>query len=69
MSQVEVLNFLQENPNKWFSSTDLKKILKIGLSPVSANLKRLFKQNLILRKNIKLERGNIVFRYKFKKQP
>ena len=63
MSQEEVYKFLKKNKNKWFTTKELRKKLKIGC--VSANLKKLKKYGEI-RMRIK-KTPYITFVWKFKK--
>jgi len=47
MGQETIIQFLEHNKNKWFSSHDLSALTKIGLASVSCSLKRLRKQKVV----------------------
>jgi predicted transcriptional regulator len=55
MTQADTLKFFQKNPDKWFFQNELKEKLKIGNNSINNNLIRLFKQKLILRKEVKVK--------------
>jgi predicted transcriptional regulator len=49
MAQDIVLDFLLNNKDKWFSNTEIAKILKTKYRSVSESTRKLYKYNIILK--------------------
>ena len=54
MCQAEVYKFLKKNKDKWFLTKEVGLEVNLQQGTVAANLKRLFEQELVLRKLTKL---------------
>ena len=69
MSQQEILDFLKENPNKWFTTKTISNRAKLGRASTSYSLKRLRDAEDIKFKKTKVNIQWIVwfFEYKYKK--
>jgi len=63
MSQEEIIKFLEEHPERWFSLTEISQELDISVSPVSNAVKQMAKY-----KEIDVEFRKIIARIKFKKE-
>jgi len=63
MSQEEIIKFLEEHPERWFSLTEISQELDISVSHVSNAVKQMAKY-----KEIDVEFRKIIARIKFKKE-
>jgi predicted transcriptional regulator len=50
MSQSSVLELLRKNKNKWFTSDEISKYLKIQRGSVTTNLNKLLKNKEVIKK-------------------
>ena len=63
MTQQEVINLLKKN-KEWMTPKEINEILNYNSS--AANLLKLYKQNLLIKKEFKNERGHRIVIYKLK---
>ena len=63
MGQQEVYDFLKKEKNKWFTSKEIAKKLKISLGSVTMSLKKL-RQSEILHHKFAGERNSYQYRFK-----
>jgi DNA-binding MarR family transcriptional regulator len=50
MTQADVYKILKRNPDKWFTPIQLSKILKVDRGSINCNLRKLWCQGLIRKK-------------------
>lgn len=56
MTQQDVLKILKKNPDKWFSSKEIAKIICVGVGSISTNLTKLYNSGDVLRKDNGMKR-------------
>ena len=66
MGQEEVLNFLREHPNEWFSSKQISEMMNIDPNRLYRNLNRLRRWNHVLfKRKVKTKNDMSSYVYKF----
>jgi len=68
MSQTSILNFLEKNREKWFTTVELGQKMNVGSSSINRAIRKLRQYRLVDSKNLK-NRFDIryVWYYKYKK--
>ena len=64
--EFEIFEYLIRNDEKWFTTSELSKSLKIGLSTVQKAVKKLKQSNVVEPSQKNLEKGGYVFAYSIK---
>ena len=68
MGQQEVYNLLKQYRNKWFSSKEIAKKLKLSTGSVTVSMQKLRKANLVYFEFARtIKSGNKGYLYKFRK--
>jgi len=67
MGQSEILSFLEEHSNDWFSFSDLSRLLSLSRSSISQSLKQLRKRREVSFKSEKNVTNHFTYYHKFKK--
>ena len=68
-TEFKILEYLMKNSDKKFTTQEISKIFKIGLSTSQKAINEINKKNLIKRSQKNLGKGGYVFIYSIKEKP
>jgi len=61
--EFEIFKYLIRNDEEWFTTFELSKRLKVGLSTVQKTVKKLKQSNIVVQRQKNLGKGGYVFAY------
>jgi transcription initiation factor IIE alpha subunit len=64
MAQAEVVKFLEKNQTTWFTPKEVSEVVGNSVGCTNDNLRRLYKQKIVIRKQFRKKKQWNIFLYK-----